>query len=38
MDVLLELARGPRADHAVALLVAFPPSYWTDAQRLKAYE
>ena len=38
MDVILELARGPRPDHAVALLVAFPPSYWTDAQRLQAYE
>ena len=38
MDVILQQARGPQAAHVVALLVGFPPSYWTDAQRLQAYE
>lgn len=38
MDVILQQARGPQAAHAVALLVGFPPSYWTDVQRLQAYE
>lgn len=39
MRVLLaQIQEGSHAEHALALLVGFPPSYWREEDRKLAYE